>query len=133
MSTRAMVIIKDQYRSLYFYRHSDGYPSGTLPTLEKFLNYVKEGKIRDNVSQAAGWLILIGAEEYDKYWDNSFSEGVAKQKTKSKEEVLNPIKDWKCGAYEPCSSNDTSFIDYVYTIDLCKKIIEVKNNNENKE
>ena len=67
------------------------------------------------------------AEEYDKYWDQN------KYKIKTKEEVLNPIKDWKCGAYEPCSSNDTSFIDYVYTIDLCKKIIEVKNNNENKE
>jgi len=67
MSTRAGVIIKDGHDELHFYRHSDGYPEGTLPTLEKFLNLVKEGKIRNNVDQAAGWLIIIGAEEYNKY------------------------------------------------------------------
>jgi len=67
MSTRAQIKITDSFgQELWFYRHSDGYPDGTLPTLQKFLDWVKAGKIRDNVEQAAGWLILIGAEEYGK-------------------------------------------------------------------
>ena len=31
MSTRANIIIKDSYQEQIFYRHSDGYPDGTLP------------------------------------------------------------------------------------------------------
>ena len=60
MSTRANIVIKDEYSELWFYRHSDGYPEGTLPTLTEFLDAVKAGLIRNNVSQAAGWLIIIG-------------------------------------------------------------------------
>lgn len=65
MSTRANIVIKDRHDKLFFYRHSDGYPEGTLPTLNKFIDWVKSGKIRDNVSQAAGWLIILGALEYN--------------------------------------------------------------------
>lgn len=43
MSTRANVVIKDQYSSLWFYRHTDGYPEGTLPTLEKFMEKLEDG------------------------------------------------------------------------------------------
>ncbi len=67
MSTRAGIIIKDGYNEVHFYRHSDGYPEVTLPKLEKFLKWVKDGKIRNNVQQASGWLIIIGAEEYNVY------------------------------------------------------------------
>ena len=83
MSTRANIIIKDEYDKLWFYRHHDGYPSVTLPSLNKFLSWIKEGKIRNNVNQAAGWLILLGAEEYGN--KGSFDEN----------------SDWKVGAYEP--------------------------------
>lgn len=66
MSTRAgIVLIDESGDTLHFYRHSDGYPKGTMPTLRKFLNLVKKGQIRDNVSQAGGWLVLIGAMEYN--------------------------------------------------------------------
>jgi hypothetical protein len=64
ISTRCNVIIKDQYSKLYFYRHSDGYPEGVAPTRRKFMEYVRTGNIRDNVSQSAGWLVLIGHGEY---------------------------------------------------------------------
>jgi hypothetical protein len=80
MSTRANILIKDECDELWFYRHSDGYPTGCLPTLAKFMSWVKDRKIRSNVGQSAGWLIVIGKEEYE-------SEG------------LN--SDWKVGAYEP--------------------------------
>jgi len=107
MSTRANIIIKDGNEKLWFYRHSDGYPEGTLPTLNKFLNLIKEGKIRDNISQAAGWLILIGHEEYGS---------------------KNPLYDWKVGAYEPTIGRHGD-IEYLYTIDLEKKEIKVEEVN----
>lgn len=66
MSTRAgIVLIDESGDTLHFYRHYDGYPKGTMPTLKKFLNLVKKGQIRDNVGQAGGWLVLIGAMEYN--------------------------------------------------------------------
>ncbi len=107
MSTRANIIIKDNYSKLWFYRHSDGYPEGTLPTLNQFLNMVKSGEIRDNVGQAAGWLIVIGYEEY----------------AESRETYKG--SRWKVGAYEPTTGQHWD-IEYLYTIDLVKKTIEHK-------
>lgn len=108
MSTRANIIIKDEYSKLWFYRHSDGYPEGTLPSLNKFLDLVKEGKIRDSLSQAAGWLIVIGREEY------------------AESRSINPRSmDWKVGAYEPTVGKHGD-IEYLYTIDLVKKTIKYK-------
>lgn len=37
MSTRASVVIKDDMDMLFFYQHSDGYPSGLGEWLSKFL------------------------------------------------------------------------------------------------
>jgi len=102
MSTRANIIIQDNYDKLYFYRHSDGYPDGTLPTLNQFLEKVKSGEIRNNTSQAAGWLIVIGHEEYKEYQP-----------------------DWKVGAYEPTTGIHGD-VEYIYTIDLEKKEITYK-------
>ena len=105
MSTRANILIKDEYDQLWFYRHSDGYPEGTLPTLEKFLDWVKSGKIRNNVSQAAGWFIILGNAEY-----NAGSE---------------PDSGWKVGAYEPTTGQHGD-IRHLYTIDLTTKTIDIK-------
>ena len=46
MSTRANIIIRDDVNKLFFYRHSDGYPEGTLPTLKQFTGLISSGKIR---------------------------------------------------------------------------------------
>jgi len=101
MSTRANVQIKDQFDNLWFYRHSDGYPEGTLPTLTKFTDMIKDNQIRSNVNQSAGWLIQIGYEEYKEYQPS-----------------------WKIGSYEPttCRHND---IEYLYVIDLDKKTTKI--------
>ena len=129
MSTRANIIIKDGNQELWFYRHSDGYPEGTMPTLKKFLNYVKSGKIRDNVGQASGWLILIGAEEYKEY--NIPRKGksydfLTDEETKEWEgKISSKPNDWKVGAYEPTAGQHGD-IEYLYTIDLQKKTIDVK-------
>lgn len=60
MSTKANIRIKDKDKSVLFYRHHNGYPEATMPTLEKFLNLVKEEKIQNNVYQASGWLLILG-------------------------------------------------------------------------
>lgn len=125
MSTRANVIIKDECDELIFYRHSDGYPEGTLPTLEKLLTWVKDGRIRDNVGQAAGWLILIGAEEY--------RDILGDDVTKPRENVCEPGRPysaygWKCGAYEPetAISDDSEFL---YVVDLAARAIHIEGQN----
>ena len=113
MSTRANIIIKDQYDTLWFYKHSDGYPEGVMPTLKRFLSYVKTGRIRDNAQQAAGWLIAMGREEYQG------SKTVAQQLDPKN----NSGMDWKVGAYEPTTGQHGD-IEWLYTIDLETKTIE---------
>lgn len=80
-----------------------------MPTLNKFLDLVKSGKIRNNLSQSAGWLILIGAEEYGTDINNLDKKGLA----------------WKVGAYEPTTAQHGD-IDYLYTIDLQEKTIKTE-------
>lgn len=124
MSTRANIIIKDKYSELILYRHSDGYPEGTLPTLEKFLNYVKEGKIRDDAMQAAGWLIIIGAEEYKQYQikDKTWEDLTKEEEKEWKNKISTIPKYWKVGSYEPTSQIHGD-IEYLYTVDLDAKKI----------
>jgi hypothetical protein len=108
MSTRANIVITDGIDTLWFYRHCDGYPEGTMPTLNKFLDLVKTKKIRDDIGQASGWLILIGAEEYNTKKVDDLEEG-----------------DWKVGAYEPTIGQHGD-IEYLYTINLSDKTIDIK-------
>ena len=127
MSTRANIIIKDKYDELIFYRHSDGYPEGTMPTLEKFLDLVKTGKIRNNVGQSAGWLIVIGADEYDKYGysrENMIANIVGDPRKSTLKDFVDNPKDWKVGAYEPTTQIHGD-IDFLYVIDLESKQIHI--------
>lgn len=124
MSTRANVIIKSNNERLFFYKHSDGYPDGMLPQLNLFLKWVKEKKIRDNVQQAAGWLIIIGALEYNtipfcEFDKPSYSGNIGYGKI----DTIKDPKDWKCGSFEPTTGIHGD-IDYLYIIDLSKKTIK---------
>lgn len=125
MSTRCNVIIKDGRDELIFYRHSDGYQEGALPTLKKFMEWVKQGKIRDNVEQASGWLIMIGAKEYEGYDNKDITQPTG-------DEESGWISGWKVGAYEPstCIHGD---IEYLYTLNLVDKTITVKDIYKNRE
>ena len=111
MSTRANIILKDKYQKLWFYRHADGYPEGAMPTLEKFIKLLKEDRIRDNVSQASGWLVMLGAEEYNQSVENLQNS--------------DNYNSWKVGAIEPTTEihGDTEFL---YTIDLETKTIKTE-------
>ena len=124
MSTRANIKINGGYgEGLWFYRHSDGYPDGALPTLKKFMGWVKEGKIRNNADQASGWLIMIGATEYGEI--HSFASGKYETKKKPPEQIFEP-GGWKVGAYEPTTGQHGD-IEYLYTLDLEKLTIHVEN------
>lgn len=105
MSTRANIIVKDSYQRIYFYRHSDGYPEGVQETLGKFLNWMREGRIRKDAMQASGWLIIIGHEEYSTEYG-----------------IDNKPLDWKVGAYEPTSKLQGD-VDFIYVIDIEKMSI----------
>ena len=107
MSTRANIIVKDKYCKLYFYRHSDGYPDGAMPTLTKFLDLVKEGKIRADVGQASGWLIMLGNAEYN---NGPLPNG--------------GMSGWKVGSIEPTDQIHGD-IEFLYIIDLDEETIEV--------
>ena len=114
MSTRANIVIKDRHDTLWFYRHSDGYPEGAMPLLQKFMDAVKDGTIRDNVTQASGWLILLGAEEYKVRADFTHEnyKGIRE-------------KNWKVGSIEPTTGRHGD-IEYLYTLDLEAKTITVE-------
>lgn len=130
MSTRAQIIVKDSFGDeLWFYRHSDGYPEGAMPMLEKFMDCVKEGLIRDNAEQAAGWLILFGAWEYNTTYDWVGDKLVEKKKTTYQLFNPGPKKDmmgWKCGSIEPSVPRKHGDIEWLYTLDLAKKTIKKK-------
>lgn len=133
MSTRANIIVTDRHNNeLIFYRHSDGYPEGAMPTLETFLRYVTEDRIRDNTSQAAGWLVVLGREEYaDAYKDDKSGlmpryaeEPRLPERQRARGHSGYGGDDWKVGAIEPTSGLHGD-IEYLYIIDLAEKVIRV--------
>lgn len=128
MSTRANIIIEEDNEKLYFYRHSDGYPEGAMPLIVKFLEGMRSGKIRDNIGQAAGWLILLGAIEYNQMPEFELEEhenlinhrygDVASVKFSE-----DNFSGWKVGAIEPTTGLHGD-IEYKYVIDVKTKNVE---------
>ena len=105
MSTRCNVVVKDGYQELWFYRHHDGYPESILPDLEPVMQKLRYGKLRDNASQFAGWLIVKGNEDYYNRHPG--------------------YDDWKVGNYEPTAGQHCDVV-FVYEIDLRNKTLEVR-------
>jgi hypothetical protein len=104
MGIRANIIIKRDTRFLIFRRHSDGYPEGVAPSLNQFIDWLKSGKIRDNISQAAGWLVEVGRQEQMRDHTDITSSGYA----------------WKIGHYEP-DTHLSDDIEHAYLVDLEEK------------
>ena len=120
MSTRCNIIVNESGahgEKLYFYRHSDGYPEGAMPLLVKFVNWMREGKIRNNIVQAPGWLIVLGAIEYSAIPDFNPESPQISPKGYGNIETIQPPGYWKCGSIEPTTDLHGN-IEYIYTIDL---------------
>tara|TARA_R100001163_G_scaffold33932_1_gene26256 strand:- start:606 stop:950 length:345 start_codon:yes stop_codon:yes gene_type:complete len=103
MATRCNIKITDQNDTLWFYRHSDGYPESVLPSLAPLMAALRAGQLRDNVGQFSGWLVVIGNKEYNR--------------TRALPNGSKSWNAWKCGAYEPTTEQHGD-IDYMYHIDL---------------
>ena len=110
MSTRSNILVTDGDENLLFYRHSDGYPTGQR-TLIEFMKLIKEGEIRNNVNQSAGWLIVFGHKEYCKENINQYT-----------------VHDWKVGAYEPTDMYGGD-IEFFYVCDIKNMNIKVYSAN----
>lgn len=113
MSTRCNVILKEGEDKLFFYRHSDGYPKCVLPSLAKLTEWIKSGKVRNNLSQGAGWLIVLGVAEYQTLPASLFPSN---DKADAALEAFSP-SNWKVGAYEPTTGIHGD-IEYMYEIDM---------------
>lgn len=116
MSTRAQIIVKDSYSEVWFYRHSDGYEDGVKPTLDKFCEWLKDGRIRKCADQAAGWLVMLGAKEYRRVYEVA---------DKTDTELLEPCPrdrsgGWKVGAYEPCAPVVHGDVEHIWVVDVEK-------------
>ena len=127
MSTRCHVVLCDKMgERIMFYRHCDGYPEGVKKTLDKFCEWKKEDRIREDAMQASGWLVLLGMQEYG---DGGFS---ALDRTKPLE-TFTPTGEsfgWKIGAYEPCSKYYED-AEYVHIVDMNKgehRSVRIPNN-----
>lgn len=115
MSTRCQVIVKDQYSEVWFYRHSDGYPEGALPTLSKLVDWMASGRIRADAMQGSGWLVIIGNHEYQGH-GSAYPEP----------STTHPYGGWKVGAYEPSQPKRQGDIEYLYTIDCEALTVSVR-------
>jgi len=96
MSTRCNILVRDGDSELWFYRHSDGYPESVLPDLEPLMEKLRDGSLRNNLSQFCGWLIVKGHEGYKRH---------------------PGFNDWKVGNYEPTTGLHVD-AEYVYELDL---------------
>jgi hypothetical protein len=130
MSTRAQVVIQDGHSKQWFYRHSDGYPEGAMPSLEKFLSWVKDGRIRDNTEQACGWLVIIGHQEYLEVDELMGRKNIPPYEPGPVDpahmRLDSGMTKWKVGSYEPCEPHMHGDIEYLYTIDLPTRTIKVE-------
>ena len=119
MSTRANVILKEGKNKLYFYRHSDGYPKGTMPTLEILSKWIKTGKVRKDLTQVSGWLVILGALEYSTIPQIETEKEIilGREYDCPKMDTIQDPTDWKAGAYEPTTGIHGD-IEHLYTIDV---------------
>ena len=130
MSTRSIAAITDgRGKPTLFYRHSDGYPDGVRPTLDQFCEWLREGKIRNNATQSAGWLVLLGHREYvemHERWAGFEGASDAEKELAEAHRRMEPIGEkgvlgWKSGAYEPMNPADIgSDVAWLHVININK-------------
>jgi len=76
-----------------------------LPMLLEYVDEIKKGNLRNNVTQSSGWLILAGHDEYAEFRSDGYMS-------------------WKVGSIEPTTGRHGD-IEYLYEIDLEKLTIKI--------
>jgi hypothetical protein len=120
MTTRANILLKDEYDKLWFYRHADGYPEAVVPDLKQFMQWVEQGRIRNNVGQAAGWLILLGVKDRVEMGRDTSHASPDPFEPGDR----NTAYGWKAGVYEPTIEMHGD-IEYYYEVDFVALEIRV--------
>ena len=96
MPTRATIIIANEEKQFYFYRHNDGNPTEEIPSLLKFIEWVNDETVGEarwsDPTQVAGWLVVWGRKE--------FLEAKQFFQRQSKHNVMRGDY-WKVGCYQP--------------------------------
>ena len=143
MSTRAAIRIRDPQDELWFYTHSNGepvspflpedpdqQPQGVMPDLITLRNWLTQGRIRNNVQQASGWLVRLGVLRLLDHQLTCFQN--PEEPNAPAQRPLNVTSDswlqpahpslplsWKASHYEPCPRH-VALLDYryAYTLDL---------------
>ena len=119
MSTRCNILLKDSRGDeLWFYRHADGHPERAMPIIATFVNYVTTGRILATVSQAGGWLIVLGIQESELLIQPFHEEALTPGGT-------GDYMGWKVGTIEPITEEHGD-IEYRYTITLSTLLDETQ-------
>ena len=85
------------------------------------MDWLKQGKIRNNLSQSAGWLVILGAVEYGTIPEyEKVKSGYSFAKDYADISSIKPPQDWKCGSIEPTTGQHGD-IEWLYEIDLTNK------------
>ena len=133
MSTRANILLKDNDgNKLWYYQHSDGYPEGVMPTLDKLKRGLDCGAIRNNLGQAAGWLILFGAKVMAEDTKESEFAKNESSEIRSEPDMTDDFYGWKAGNIEPTTGMHGD-IEYLYVVNVEAKTIKTISSYEKME
>ena len=120
----AIIILKDSrsedWPEFWFYRHHDTEPRIIKKSLARFIGWVRDGLIRDNTNQAAGWIVILGRAESIGMLDSGqpLRPGTYKE---------DGAYHWSVGVYDPWPVGDLSIDpDRIYTLDLATLTITSK-------
>ena len=117
MSTRSIIVFKNEYSENYIYVHSDGYPSNRLVQIQKFLEWNKprNGDVAYSAANFVLWYKLDSIREYN-YGD----------KIDTLDDMLTPREE-DSGIHRGIGVVDKTWDDqeYKYVVDFDAKTIHV--------
>ena len=121
MSTRSIIVFKDDYSETHIYVHSDGYPSCRLVQIQEFLEWNKprNGDVAYSAANFIFWKKLVSIQ--------SFNEWIGPGKTRATiEDMLKPRADDE-NMHRGIGIVDSKFDDYAYKyiVDFDKETIHV--------
>ena len=131
MSTRSIIIFKNQHDETHTYVHSDGYPSNRLPELQRFLEWNKprNGDVSYSTANFIFWYKLDTIREFNEMYSDpaiSISPNDESKQIKTLEDMLRPRENDDY-IHRGIGVANTTFDDhvYIYVVDFDKKTIRI--------
>ena len=103
----------------------EGDRDGPIPQdLERIIGWIKEGRLRRDLGQLAGWLVVMGhIESVDRV--NGYPWRKGEDLMYGLPGASSDASGWKVGNYEPTSWGIHGDVQYVYVLDVVKLEWEV--------